>query len=178
QLDDLRLKLNHLFDALTEDAARAESVSVLATILNEVTITVNQLLAKFVTQPCHERDQEGSEQRISYRHKGYLRAEIVQQNVTYQGATKDISTEGLGLKSMSKFDEDLPVSITVFLPQKGEVHYESHTPLMIEGSIVHHHQEGDYHVYGIHIIEEGPKASNELKTAVCFFEEGSGIDLF
>ena len=172
QLRLLQDKLGQLFETLREDGSRAGAVSIIARVLHGVTENVNSSLDKFVTLPFERQDVAVTgERRAEQRLEGCLRVEISQGNAVYEGVTRNISGGHLGVELSTSLDNDLPLSLTVFLPNNDFIDYKNQMPLTLEGVLVRDVQQDSVFQYGVRITSDDKTHLTKLREAFYFFED-------
>lgn len=175
QMEQLRLlqdKLSQLFETLREDGSRAGAVSIIARVLHGVTENVNTSLDKFITLPF-ERDHGdiAGERRTEKRLEGCLRVEISQGHSTYEGVTRNISGDHLGVEVSTPLDNNQPLILTVFLPNNDFIDYKNQMPLTLEGVLLRDSRADSVFQYCVQITCEDPQHLIKLREAFYFFED-------
>ncbi|MFT5163595.1 MAG: methyl-accepting chemotaxis protein [Alteromonadaceae bacterium] len=172
QLGLLQDKLAQLFETLREDASRAGAVSIIAKVLHGVTENVNSSLNKFITLPYERNDSKvAGERRSEQRLEGCLRVEISQSQNVYEGVTRNISGDHLGVELSLPLNNDQPLTLTVYLPNNNFIDYKNQTPLTLRAVLVRNTQQDSVFQYAFKISCDQPQHLEQLREAFNFFED-------
>ncbi|MFT4929427.1 MAG: hypothetical protein ACI8WB_005560 [Phenylobacterium sp.] len=176
QLRLLQDKLSQLFETLREDGSRAGAVSIIARVLHGVTENVNTSLDQFTTLPFQRADNRlAGERREGHRLEGCLRVEISQGNTVYEGVTRNISDDNLGVELSLPLNNDEPLTLTIFLPNKDFIDYKNQMPLTVNGKLVRSSRSDGVFQYCVKITCQGEEHLEKLRDAFYFFEDSGSV---
>ncbi len=171
QLGLLQEKLASLFETLREDSSRAGAVSINARVLYSVVENVTLSLDKFSTLPFKADEELENDRRADKRMNGCLRVEICQGNAHYEGVTRNIGAQSLGIELSTTLNCKLPVSLTVFLPYRDFIDYKNQIPLNLHGELVRDDYNDQVFQYGVKIISDESGSLEKLRKAFQFFAD-------
>ncbi|QSX34285.1 type IV pili methyl-accepting chemotaxis transducer N-terminal domain-containing protein [Shewanella avicenniae] len=145
-LQYLNDKLQELFIVLEESSGKAQTTSLVASDLYEISEQLDKQLRGFVTEQSESMPMSANEQRRTPRADNKLRVTITQGKIIGEGLTSDISMEGMKLRSSEQFFDSQPVKLEFFLPKDIP---SSTRRVELTASIVHVARKGDHLTYGL-----------------------------
>ncbi|WP_199611670.1 methyl-accepting chemotaxis protein [Flocculibacter collagenilyticus] len=174
QMMELQGKLQQLFTSLTQNAEKAQIVSLIGSDLYQTSEHVNNKLAGFKFGAIKSTIKEGDDDAhpISAR----VRVGIRQAGSTYYTVTHDISASSVGIILNSSLHQTLAVgddaTLAIYLPQASYQKYIDQSPLEIPATVTEEsEQDIDHTYYKIDVKPDSPRQKEQLNNLLTFFSE-------
>jgi len=176
QMQELQLKLQHLFSSLTQNSEKAQVVSMIGEDLYQTSELVNQLMEGFQFD-CDNRSiiNNNNEQGVTAGIDAKVKVKLEQGDITLETVTRNMGSHNIGIALNKlldiKFDQSKEIYVTLYPPQATYQEYVSQEPVVISGKFVHQEPYNGQYTYFAIDLETNEQQKRYLHNLCSFFGE-------
>lgn len=142
QFDVLHMTLGFLEATLKDSQFKVESVATIGNSLRTITERLNKLMQGFSFHNDAMITRTQHESRSDPRAHNQLRMVLRQEDVESEAVTVNFSMSGVQLLTHHSLKAELPVDISLYIPDSDMDAFKNQNPIRLSGNIVWQNQDG------------------------------------
>lgn len=167
-LEDLEEILSEFFAVLIDSSNKANTTSMVASDLYKISEELEAQMQRFNTHYHDSVPGSKFEKRQHPRVENKLQVQMIQNSLSFEGISEDISLQGSKVRCAEKIDISQELTIKIYLPEQLK---QSVNPLPLVAKVVHFDNAGDYYLYGIKFVGMTEEEMQILRELIQHFHQ-------